>query len=127
MSILQRDCRCRATGQSEELKSSLGLLVTMGRPIAKCLGSCHRVEEGRRRAWFLGCDDKTKTDGPMKSSNLLRVRMKRTLLDIVCAEEIQGRLAHLRFDAPPLWGRMSAAQMVCHLIDAFWIGFARSR
>ncbi len=32
---------------------------------------------------------------------------------------VRGRLARLTPDATPLWGRMHAAQMLCHLVDAF--------
>jgi hypothetical protein len=45
----------------------------------------------------------------------------KTLFDPAPIEEIQGRMERLRADAPALWGKMSAAQMVCHLIDAFRI------
>jgi hypothetical protein len=44
-----------------------------------------------------------------------------TLFDAAFNEEIQGRMQGLRPDSPALWGRMSAAQAVCHLIDAFRI------
>ncbi|OFW68664.1 MAG: hypothetical protein A2Y74_00090 [Actinobacteria bacterium RBG_13_63_9] len=44
-----------------------------------------------------------------------------TLLDAASIEEIQARMQRLQPDAPALWGRMSASQMVCHLIDAFRI------
>lgn len=32
---------------------------------------------------------------------------------------VRGRLARLTPDAPPRWGRMQPAQMLCHLVDAF--------
>jgi uncharacterized protein DUF1569 len=34
-------------------------------------------------------------------------------------DEIRVRLARLRPDSRPGWGRMNASQMVCHLTDAF--------
>ena len=33
--------------------------------------------------------------------------------------ELLRRMEHLQADTPARWGRMSAAQMVCHLADAF--------
>lgn len=32
---------------------------------------------------------------------------------------VRGRVARLTPDAPARWGRMHAAQMLCHLVDAF--------
>ena len=47
-----------------------------------------------------------------------RKRMRtRTLADRGCTAEILARVAALRADSPRRWGRMSAHQMVCHLID----------
>jgi hypothetical protein len=45
----------------------------------------------------------------------------KTLFDVPCVEGVQRRMQHLRPDTPALWGRMSAPQMVCHLIDGFRI------
>ena len=45
----------------------------------------------------------------------------KTLFDTAALEGIQRRMQRLRPDTPALWGRMSAAEMVCHLIDAFRI------
>jgi len=45
----------------------------------------------------------------------------KTLFDAASTEEIQRRMERLRPDAPALWGKMTAPQMVCHLIDAFRI------
>ena len=45
----------------------------------------------------------------------------KTLFDAASIEVIRGRMQHLRSDAPALWGKMPAPQMVCHLIDAFRI------
>lgn len=36
-----------------------------------------------------------------------------------CQAEMLARLTQLQPDTPRLWGRMSAAQMICHLSDAF--------
>jgi hypothetical protein len=44
-----------------------------------------------------------------------------TLFDSASMEAIQGRMARLRPDMPALWGKMTAPQMLCHLIDAFRI------
>jgi uncharacterized protein with PQ loop repeat len=41
----------------------------------------------------------------------------RTLADADCRSEILARLRALRPDTPRRWGRMTAHQMVCHLID----------
>jgi uncharacterized protein with PQ loop repeat len=41
----------------------------------------------------------------------------RTLADADCKAEILARLNALRFDSERRWGRMTAHQMVCHLID----------
>jgi hypothetical protein len=45
----------------------------------------------------------------------------KTLFDATSIEEIQRRMERLRPDAPAVWGRMTAPQMVCHLIDGFRI------
>ncbi len=42
----------------------------------------------------------------------------RTLAREDCRVEIIRRLRSVRRDSTPLWGRMSAHQMVCHLADA---------
>jgi hypothetical protein len=39
--------------------------------------------------------------------------------------EIARRLTTIRPDARPLWGKMSAHQMVCHLSDSFRIALGR--
>jgi hypothetical protein len=41
----------------------------------------------------------------------------RSLFDDKCRRELLARFEHLRPDAAPLWGRMSAPQMVNHLGD----------
>jgi len=41
-----------------------------------------------------------------------------TIFDPDSAKAIHLRLDRLAPDAPPLWGRMSASQMVCHLTDS---------
>ena len=41
----------------------------------------------------------------------------RTLADADCKAEILARIRSLRSDAVRRWGRMSAHQMVCHIID----------
>ena len=43
----------------------------------------------------------------------------KTLLDATSIKEIQRRMERLRQDAFAVWGRMTAPQMVCHLIDGF--------
>ena len=43
----------------------------------------------------------------------------KTLSDPGCRTEIPTRLGSLRPDAPRLWGKMNASQMICHLGDAF--------
>src|SRR5215469_3888739 len=42
----------------------------------------------------------------------------KTLLDVRARKELVERLTKLRPDAQPIWGRMSAHQMVCHLSDS---------
>jgi hypothetical protein len=49
------------------------------------------------------------------------MRGNHSLFDATSIEEIQRRMARLRSDAPVLWGKMTAPQTVCHLIDAFRI------
>ncbi len=39
--------------------------------------------------------------------------------DPQCGAEITARLRILRPDSPRHWGRMTAAQMICHLNDSF--------
>ena len=41
----------------------------------------------------------------------------RTLADADCKAEILARVRSLRSDSAPRWGRMSAHQMVCHVVD----------
>jgi hypothetical protein len=43
----------------------------------------------------------------------------KTLLDPAMAASIRERMARLTPDTRPRWGRMNAAQMVCHLTDGF--------
>lgn len=43
----------------------------------------------------------------------------RTLADLNCRAAFRERLARLTPQAQPLWGRMTAHQMVCHLNDSF--------
>jgi hypothetical protein len=43
----------------------------------------------------------------------------KTLLDPLMAAPIRERMARLTPDTLPRWGRMTAAQMVCHLTDGF--------
>ncbi len=43
----------------------------------------------------------------------------KTFLNAQDKEEILVRLAKLRSDSARRWGRMSAAQMMCHLADSF--------
>ena len=50
-----------------------------------------------------------------------------TLFDAASIEEIQGRMQHLRLDAPALRGRMTARQMVCHLTDGFRVPLGEER
>jgi len=47
----------------------------------------------------------------------------RTLANANDRAELVRRLRRLRADSPRRWGRMSAAQMVCHLADAFRMAF----
>ena len=43
----------------------------------------------------------------------------KTLSDPQSRQEILTRLANVRPDTPRLWGKMNAAQMICHVCDAF--------
>ncbi len=43
----------------------------------------------------------------------------KTLSDPRSRHEILARLANVRPDTPRLWGKMNAAQMICHCSDAF--------
>lgn len=42
----------------------------------------------------------------------------RTILDPGALDELIGRLGSLRPETPRRWGRMTAAEMLCHLADA---------
>jgi hypothetical protein len=48
----------------------------------------------------------------------------KSLADRRDTADLLDRLARLRPDSPPRWGRMTAPQMVCHLRDAFLMGTA---
>ena len=43
----------------------------------------------------------------------------KTLSNPQCKQEILTRTRQVRADSPRQWGRMNAAQMVCHLNDSF--------
>ena len=43
----------------------------------------------------------------------------KSLRDASAQTEIRERLSRVTPDAPRLWGRMNARQMVCHLADSF--------
>ncbi len=45
-----------------------------------------------------------------------------TLSDIAVRNSCEARMGRLRPEAPGLWGRMTAHQMVCHLNDSFAVG-----
>src|ERR1700757_1189147 len=45
-------------------------------------------------------------------------RMK-SLTDRACCQELRSRLVMVRADTPRRWGRVNAAQMICHLNDSF--------
>ena len=47
--------------------------------------------------------------------------MMKSVLNATHFGELETRLAGLTADTPPLWGRMSASGMVCHLTDSFHI------
>ncbi len=44
-----------------------------------------------------------------------------TLEQAADLQSILERLGRLRSDARPLWGRMTAGEMVCHLIDSYHV------
>ena len=46
--------------------------------------------------------------------------MRKSLIDPACRQEILARLGSIRPDTPRRWGRMTAAQMICHLRDCYW-------
>lgn len=50
---------------------------------------------------------------------LWEVHVVKSLRDPQCRNELVGRLARLRPDTPRCWGKMTAAQMICHLNDSF--------
>ena len=43
----------------------------------------------------------------------------KSLADPQCKQEILTRIRLVRVDSPRQWGRMTAAQMICHLNDSF--------
>ena len=43
----------------------------------------------------------------------------KSLFNIGCREELRARVQKVRPDTPRLWGKMTAAQMICHLNDSF--------
>ena len=43
----------------------------------------------------------------------------KSLSDCKCCEDLIARVGRIRPDTPRQWGKMTAAQMVCHLNDAF--------
>ncbi len=43
----------------------------------------------------------------------------KTLSNPQCKQEILGRIRQVRADSPRRWGKMNAAQMICHLKDSF--------
>lgn len=43
----------------------------------------------------------------------------KTLADFECRREICARVENVGPETPRCWGRMNAAQMICHLRDAF--------
>jgi hypothetical protein len=45
--------------------------------------------------------------------------MKNTLLDPDAKTAMMARIAKLQPDSPALWGKMNAAQVLCHLADQF--------
>jgi len=49
------------------------------------------------------------------------IRGVKTLFDQAAHESIRSRVSALRGDEAPRWGRMSAAQMVCHVTDVLHI------
>ena len=49
-----------------------------------------------------------------------------TIFNPDSAKAIQARIDRLTPDARPLWGRMSAGEMVCHLTDAFKVALGET-
>jgi Protein of unknown function (DUF1569) len=45
----------------------------------------------------------------------------KTLANLEDREEILRRMSAIRFDSPRGWGKMTLAEMICHLTDAFCI------
>jgi len=43
----------------------------------------------------------------------------KTLSDTACKQELLARLDGIGLDTPRRWGTMNAAQMICHVSDAF--------
>ena len=43
--------------------------------------------------------------------------MRKTMFDLTARQALQGRLSRLTPEAPARWGKFSAPQMVCHLIE----------
>jgi len=43
----------------------------------------------------------------------------KSLSESKCKQELIARIGTVRPDTPRLWGKMTAAQMICHLNDAF--------
>jgi len=43
----------------------------------------------------------------------------KSLFNTGCRQELLARVRRVRPDTPRLWGKMTAAQMICHLNDAF--------
>ena len=43
----------------------------------------------------------------------------KSLTDPLCCQELRARLAMVRPETPRRWGKMNAAQMICHLNDSF--------
>jgi len=50
-----------------------------------------------------------------------------TLADTAARERVIARLAALAADTSPLWGRMKAPQMICHLNDSFLTAFGEKK
>ncbi len=47
----------------------------------------------------------------------------KSLINAPDRTDVFQRLERVRADSPPNWGRMSAHEMICHLSDAFRMGF----
>jgi hypothetical protein len=43
----------------------------------------------------------------------------KSLFDVNCRRELLTRIQRVRPDTPRFWGKMTAAQMICHLNDSF--------